>query len=214
MTRWLPAMAMALGAVAAGAGPALLPLLPGGDVRGWEEHRFAGSTRYRTVALGDVHALRADADGEASGLYLKRRVELGHWPLLRWRWRVAHALVPADERARNGDDFAARVYVVSGDPLRFWKTRTLCYVWAGRAGVGASWRNPYADDVVMVVLRSGDAEAGHWVEERRDVAADFRRHFGEAPRAVDAVAIMTDTDQTGSRATAWYEGLRFERHGG
>jgi hypothetical protein len=41
------------------------------------------------------------------------------------------------------------------------------------------------------------------------VLADYRRIFGEEPGAVDAVAIMTDTDNTGASATAWYGDIRF-----
>ena len=51
--------------------------------------------------------------------------------------------------------------------------------------------------------------AGQWVGERRDVRADFRALFGEDVRSVDAVAIMTDTDDTGGAATAYYADITF-----
>ncbi|HZV81636.1 MAG TPA: DUF3047 domain-containing protein [Geobacteraceae bacterium] len=34
--------------------------------------------------------------------------------------------------------------------------------------------------------------------------ADYRRLFGEEPGTLGAVAIMTDSDNTGGRASAWY----------
>ena len=194
----------------AGSTPTRLPLLDRGDASAWEERSFQGSTRYTAASADGVDALRAEARDAASGLYLERAILLSQWPVLRWRWRVSQSLDPGDERARSGDDFAARIYVVASHPVFFWKSRALCYVWAGREPVGATWPNPYTDNVMMVVLRSGDSRAGRWVEERRDVAADFRRAFGEVPHSLDAVAIMTDTDQSGGMATAWYDAIHFE----
>jgi hypothetical protein len=187
-----------------------LELLPGGRVDGFEERSFSGNTLYRSEIHGGVKALRAQADGAASGLYWTREVTLDRWPLLRWRWQVDDLPMVEDERSKEGDDFVARVYVVAANPILFWKSRAICYVWTSKVPVGESWPNPYTDKVVMVALRSGRGGAAGWLEERRDVAADFKRHFGEVPQRLDAVAVMTDTDQSGGRATAWYEGLRFE----
>jgi hypothetical protein len=208
--RLLIRILLCLGSVAVSASGASLMLLSGGDASGWEEQSFQGNTRYRTQELDGEPALRARAEAAASALYREQAVDLERWPVLRWRWRVGASLQVADERSRAGDDFAARVYVSARHPVRFWSTRTICYVWAGRVRVGDDWPNPYNDDVRMLALRSGDAEAGRWVEERRDVAEDFRRLFGDAPQRVEGVAIMTDSDQSATSATAWYQGLRFE----
>ena len=59
----------------------------------------------------------------------------------------------------------------------------------------------------MVVLRSGADHAGRWVMERRDVLADYRRLFGIEPPRLVGVALMTDTDDTGERAEAWYDAV-------
>jgi len=64
--------------------------------------------------------------------------------------------------------------------------------------------------VRMIVLESGPERAGHWVEERRNVVEDYRAAFGSAPPPLSGVAIMTDTDDTGETATAWYGDLSLE----
>jgi hypothetical protein len=69
--------------------------------------------------------------------------------------------------------------------------------------------NAHTDRVRMIVVRSGTADAGRWVAETRNVLEDYRRAFGEEPPPVSGVAVMTDTDQTGGRATAWYGDIRF-----
>ncbi len=61
----------------------------------------------------------------------------------------------------------------------------------------------------MLALRSGNDDAGRWIDERRDVRTDYRRLFGADIRYVEAVAIMTDTDNTKAAATAYYGDIYF-----
>lgn len=61
----------------------------------------------------------------------------------------------------------------------------------------------------MIAVQSGEDQLGKWVEEQRDVIADYRRIFGEEPGNVDAVAIMTDSDDSRSKITAWYGDIWF-----
>jgi hypothetical protein len=42
------------------------------------------------------------------------------------------------------------------------------------------------------------------VTEERDLFADYRLLFGTDPPDAEAIAIMTDTDNTGGSAEAWY----------
>jgi len=63
----------------------------------------------------------------------------------------------------------------------------------------------------MISVESGPRRQGQWVEEKRDIYADFQRYFGEAPPDVGAIAIMTDTDNSQQEATAWYGDIFFSR---
>jgi hypothetical protein len=49
------------------------------------------------------------------------------------------------------------------------------------------------------------------VNERRNVYEDYRRIFGGEPPEAGAIAIMTDTDNTGGSATAWYDDIELEK---
>ena len=92
--------------------------------------------------------------------------------------------------------FVARVYVITAHPIFFWRSRAICYVWASHVPTGTSWVNPYTEGIKMLALRSADDPVQRWATESRDVRADFMRLFGEAPSRIDAVAIMTDSDNT------------------
>lgn len=199
-------MIVGLVALAVSAWAAVLEFTPR-DILAWQREPFQGQTAYEL----DGEALRARCANSASGLYLRQRIDLRRTPVLEWSWRVDAVFDPAvDERTKAGDDFPARVYVVSDGGVAVWRTRAINYVWASAAPPGASWPNPFAQQAQMVVLRSGaPAAPGTWVSERRNVRDDFRRYHGRDLEAIDAVAIMTDCDNRAATATAWYGALRF-----
>lgn len=179
------------------------------DLKDWQTKSFKGETRYGFDDKSGQRALFADSQGAASGLYREIRVDLTRTPWLNWSWRVDKVLNGIDERSKEGDDYPARVYVVVSGGAAFWKTRSLVYVWSSNQPVGATWNNAFTDNARVMALRSGAKGAGRWVNEKRDIRADFRQLFGEDIAAIDAVALMTDTDNSGQSATAWYGDIYF-----
>jgi len=184
------------------------------DMLHWEERIFRSSTEYRGVMLDDTRAVRARAEGSASALYQRRRINLSRTPYLQWRWRIDNTLGPdIDEHSRAGDDFAARIYVVRNGGLSFWRTKLLNYVWSNAQPVGTRWSSPMAGiNTQMIAVDSGDGQAGQWQLHSRDIRADWFAAFGEEIDRIDAVAIMTDTDNTGAALQAWYADIVFSAH--
>ncbi|MDS4070630.1 MAG: DUF3047 domain-containing protein [Candidatus Competibacter sp.] len=180
-----------------------------GDLSDWRTKAFKGETRYAFDGKSGRRALFADSQGAASGLYREIRVDVNRTPWLNWSWRVDRVLNGVDERDKSGDDYPARVYVVVSGGAAFWKTRSLVYVWSSNQPVGATWNNAFTNNARVMALRSGTKDAGRWVTEKRDIRADFRQLFGEDIDRIDAVALMTDTDNSGQNATAWYGDIYF-----
>jgi hypothetical protein len=180
-----------------------------GDLTGWELKRFHGETHYALLPGGDEQCLRAQSDGTASGLVKKVRVHIEKTPYLNWSWKVESVLSGLDETTKKGDDYPARIYLVFSGGTLFWKTRALNYVWAGGQPAGTSWPNAYTSNAVMVAVESGAGKLGQWVHEKRDVRADLRRYLNGDIKRVDALAIMTDTDDSGRGATACYGEIYF-----
>jgi hypothetical protein len=170
---------------------------------GWAEKSFKGKTQYRIVEDAGMRVLQAKSEGTASGLVYEIEYDPQDYPILSWRWKVANIIAKGDSRTRAGDDYAARVYVVFPHWF-FAKTRTLNYIWANRLAVETVQTNAFLSNAVMIAVESGDEYVGEWRDVRRNIADDYRRAFAEDPPAVGAIAIMTDTDNTGESAVAWY----------
>jgi hypothetical protein len=176
----------------------------------WTKKSFRGETSYQVVAEGAGKVLHARSQGAASGLIFKKEYRLQDYPFLSWRWQVSGIIPGGDETRKSGDDFAARVYVVFPHWF-FLKTKTINYVWANKLAQGVAVPSPYTSNAQMVAVESGSEHVGKWLTERRNVREDYRKLFGEEPPAVGAIAIMTDTDNTGASAEAWYDDLQIEK---
>jgi len=209
---WLSGILLTLWLVFAAAAEITVGSFAEGNLEGWTPKVFAGETHYQLVMDGGHQVLRADSNGTASGLYREMPVALDHTPYLNWSWRVADVLSNVDERSKAGDDYPARVYVVASDDIFFWRTRALVYVWSNNQPTGSSWDNAYTANAKVIAIRSGKPPSNIWFKEKRNVAADFRHLFGVDIDHIDAVAIMTDTDNSGQQATAWYGNLYFSEH--
>lgn len=193
----LPLAALTLGAFAEG------------DLQGWQEKSFSGHSKYELVERDGRQVLHASCAGGASVLYREQQIDLTRTPILEWSWRVDAVFAGTDERGKAGDDYPARVYVVVDGGLLPWRTLAVNYVWASTLPAGTEWPNAFTGNAAMLALRSGTDEAGAWHSERRNVRADFRRLHGKRVERIDGVAIMTDCDNTGGTAEAWFGDLRF-----
>jgi DUF3047 family protein len=230
-------MALAPPAAALGDAFTAFSALPPGRTLppGWRELRVPKAPPAEIALVADAGAtvLRVRSRASAGAAAFEGRAALAGQPMLAWRWKVDRVVARADMNVREGDDFAARVYVFFDIPEEALPlgarvktkiarllhgaalpTAALCYVWDNRHPPGTTAWNPYTDRVRMVVVESGGARAGEWIEARRDLEADFRAAFGEQWRkpvpAVTGLAAGNDTDQTGESATAWFGDFRLE----
>ncbi len=181
-----------------------------GDLSGWQAQRFHGETRYRIVVEAGRRFLRAEAEASASGLIKRVAVDLRRTPWLVWSWRPHQRLDGLDERRREGDDYVARLYAVVDGGWAFWRHRALNLVWSSNQRRGRVWANAYGGEAVrMIAVRGREDPVGRWVEERVDLRALLRRHLGAS--RIDAIALMTDTDDSGRRVITDYGDIRFVR---
>ena len=175
----------------------------------WES-RDEGTARrvYKIVRDGGDQYLAAAAQAESAQIGLPVSLDLARYPVLSWRWRVAALPAGGNERRKATNDSAAGVYAVFRGGFGGLVPRAIKYVWSTEQPVGAAFASPGYSNAKIVVLRSGGAAGGEWRTERVDVAADYRRLFDEAPPALRGIAVLTDADDTGTRAAADYDDFR------
>jgi len=169
----------------------------------WQEKRFKGQTHYKAAQKDNLSSIMAESNGAASGLFFKITYKPETYPIIEWSWQIEHVLAAGNARLKEGDDYAARIYVVFPS-LFFWRTKAINYVWANKLDKGELLPNAYTPNAAMIAVESGNQHAGQWLTERRNIIEDYQRAFGEPPPEVGAIAIMTDTDDTGEQARAWY----------
>ena len=181
-----------------------------GSLSGWETEKFVGETIYKLIEDNGQQVLHANSISSASGMGRKIKVDLTKTPYVNWSWKIERRLPPLEEGTKGGDDYAARLYIVRSGGMLGWSTRAVNYVWSGSKERNTSWPNPYSPkNSIMVATRSDADKTGVWVTEKRNVLEDFKKLFGKNIESIDAVAIMTDTDNSGLRARAVYGDIYF-----
>lgn len=201
----------------------------GGFEDGWTltTLRDVKPTQFTLVEDNGQVVVRASANNAAASLIKEVRHDASEQPWLSWRWRIDGVVEKSDITTKQGDDFAARLYVFFDYPLdrlslvdrtklrvaRWWygdqvPAAALCYVWANQEQVGTTTGNAYTSRVVAVVLRNAQSAVGDWVDEKRNLAADFGAAFGDVKPVVTGIGIAADTDQTGESVTAWFGDIR------
>jgi Protein of unknown function (DUF3047) len=198
----------------------------GGD---WQTFQLPGKVfaPFRSVKRQGRPALQVHAQRSVSVLRRQFQPGLAAVGTLDFSWKVDALPEGADLKDAGATDAPTRILLafegdrskwnarthrlselsqlLTGEPLPY---ATLSYVWSRNDPLDVVLPNPRTDRIRKVVVESGTQHLGQWREYRRDVRADFIRAFGEEPGRLVAVALMTDTDNTGSTLHAWYGALR------
>ena len=202
--------------------PAGLDPLP----QNWKPLTFPKIARHTSYILerrGENFWIKSESRNSASALVREIQVDPKLYPILRWRWRVENIIQKGDERKKEGDDYAARVYVNfryhPGKASLWERTQyglaysiyghyppkaALSYIWTNKIEPGKAVDSSYTARSKMIAIESGPERIGTWVSEQRNIYQDYISYFGEQPPEVVAIAIMTDTDNTRENAVAYY----------
>ena len=232
MKRFLGVLCCALFATAAlAAGPPEIPRFstgkPGGPPPAEWKHlqlaSFKNNTDYSLVAEDGVVVLRAVAHNSASFLAIPADFDPHEFPMLSWRWKVAQGIPAASTAEQSKEDAPVRVMVafdgdmsklplkdrvassaarsISGQALPY---ATLMYVWGGKVAVDSITPSSRSTRVRMLAVAADDQGIGRWQSYTRNLVDDFKRAFGEEPGKVISLQILSDTDNTGADAQAYY----------
>lgn len=207
------------------------PSAPGTVPKGWAKVPINDSktpTEYTLVREGDQTVVHSQAKSAASMFMHEGNIDLSKTPIVRWRWKVGKIPAGADNSVASKEDSAARlVFTFDGDRATlpfFERTKmsvadslsgqelpyaTLMYVTSSVASVGQRISNPHTKRIQMFVVGKAEDAVGRWVSMERDVESDYRSAFGEAPKKLLAYGVMSDSDNTGTEAEAWFGDITF-----
>jgi hypothetical protein len=185
-------------------------------------------TSYQLVDYNGTVVVKAMSASSASGLLHPLDIDPRATPILQWRWKVPQLIEGANNTRRNAEDAPVRVILsfdgnIESLPLeeRLFFDRinaltgyampyaTLMYIWENQAPRGSVIANPHTARIQMIVAESGSALTGTWKLEMQNVYEDYKRAFGAEPGRIKAIAIMTDTDNTGTSVEAYYGDIAF-----
>jgi len=198
----------------------------------WILSSFKRPTEYRLVSQQGRTVVHAKARASASGLMHPLTLDSATYPLLNWRWKVDTLIRQADNTKKHLEDapvrlvvsfdgnmeklspqdrtFFSNIRLLTGQQLPY---ATLMYIWENRAPLETVIPNRHTSRIRMIVAESGRDRLGQWQEVTRNIVEDYRRAFGEEPGRIIAVGLMTDTDNTGDYAHAWYGDIMFRKSG-
>jgi hypothetical protein len=174
-------------------------------------------TRYSVVSLDGVRAVRVEADNSYGNLVHAVQEPQGSHRLS-WRWRLDEANPASNLRTKDGDDSPVKVcalFDLALDAVPFVERQLLrmaragtseplpaasvCYVWDSKLAPGTVIDNAFSRRIRFIVVRGPEAPLGTWMNEQRDVWADFKKLFADESTEIPplvGVAIGADADNT------------------
>jgi hypothetical protein len=184
---------------------------------------FKNNTDYLLVVEDNAVVVRAMAHNSASFLGLVTDFNPHKFPTISWRWKVAQGIPGAKTAEQSKEDAPVRLMIgFAGDPNKLsFKDRfaasaaqtisgqtlpyaTLMYIWGSKVAVDSITVSSRSARIRMLAVAADEQGIGQWQSYSRNLVEDFKRAFGEEPGNVTSIELMTDTDNTGADAQAYY----------
>jgi hypothetical protein len=135
-------------------------------------------------------------------------IDLTKTPVLSWRWRAWRLPEGANEAHHSKNDAALSVYVVFDLTGLLRTPRSIRYTWSSSLPQGKVL-SLAGGTQKLVVVESGQSQAGEWRTVSRNLLEDWQQQFGtECPRRPLAILILSDADNTRTWAKGDYDDFR------
>jgi hypothetical protein len=171
--------------------------------------------------------LTAETGNSASGLLYKREFNIYETPRIKWRWKISNVYKKGNGTRKSGEDYPVRIYVLfkynpSGASLperikynalkliygKYPPHSSLSYVWANIDHGVTIFSSPYSRRSKILVKQKGGKNRGRWTTETANILEDYKKAFGKLPPKTAGLAVMSDSDNTGERATAYIDYIK------
>jgi Protein of unknown function (DUF3047) len=174
---------------------------------GWKGEAFGQRAEYDfTIEQGaGRRVIHLESRDEHSTIArdITGKVNLKETPILEWTWKATILPTGGDLRRKETTDMAAQLYVVWPRFPALLRSRIIGYVWDATTPVATIVKSQKSGTVTFVVMRSGSGDLGKWLTERRNVAEDYAKIYGEFPDNPSAITISIDSNDTHSTAESF-----------
>jgi hypothetical protein len=189
-----------------------IPAATTGIPPGWRGQWGDSLTHDMSVVVDgtrNVLHLVSSSDSWAITKDIKSGVDINKTPILEWSWRVMTLPPGADVREGATGDHAAQLCIGWPRFPEAVRSRIICYVWDSMAPAGTLVRSDTASTITLIVVRSGSADLGRWVNEQRNTYEDFKNVYADSPNTVRMIAIAISSERTRSMAEACWGPITF-----
>jgi hypothetical protein len=177
----------------------------GGQTWGLPQHDL-------TIAENEGHRvlhLKSKIESSAIRRDIRGKVNLQETPILEWSWKAITLPKNGDCRKKGTDDQAAQLYLVWPRFPEAVRSQIIGYIWDSTAPAGSIVKSEKTSTVTYVVTRSGAADLGKWITERRNVLEDYKKIYGAQPDNPGYISIAIDSDDTVSSAESVFGAILF-----
>jgi len=197
------------------------------DLENWKPLHFPKIKTYSRYSIekeGGESYLRAESNASASAIVYRNDFKVYEYPNIKWSWKINDVYKKGDSREKSGDDYPIRIYiffkydpetVTFGERIKYNIARiiygeyppysSLNYIWESRKQNSRMIVSPFASESMMIILQTGDENAGKWVEQEVNIIDDYHEAFGKDPPRVASIAIMNDSDNTGESSVSYID---------
>ncbi len=149
--------------------------------KGWQYLWFLGQSEiFRDATDGGRACIECHTHRNVAILQREAAFDLEPGTQIRWSWKVDELPSELPENTAASHDYLSVA-------VEFENGRDITYTWSPEIAAGTGYWCPlpnWKDREFHVVVRSGSAGLGAWLDESRDLHSDYRRYMGEPPKRV------------------------------
>jgi len=182
----------------------------------WHLRRQSDVREYEVRSEDGNHYLHAATSSSDMMVVKKISVDIVQYPFVTWRWRVHELPANGDESVKQYCDVPASVSFVTNRTKLL--PKSIKYTWSSTLPVGTVTESPFAfwpARTDIIVIDSGTDKQGQWVTVKRNILKDYKQLYGKTKvksKKLTAIAIMSDSDNTGTAAIADYDEIVFSKY--
>ena len=171
--------------------------------------KVKGKTTWLLGSNENGKYIKAEAEGQGSGLGKEILINLIKTPYINITWKVEKDLSGIVENSKKGHDYAARVLVIKKTGSTALSNRAINYVFSSNSNINDNWPSPYTKKSIDYVLSTTKEHLDEWVTVKANVRKHFKQLHNLDVKELSGLAIMTDTDNSKLKAISYYQNIYF-----